>query len=117
MQCAVCNVKVDNFKLQNFKGIPEQVTTAIARQSTERLPSMMDTDEERDAYSHSMTFVPSALEDGFDEFIDRAQGASTPVAGARSTPRSTSMGDERVILRIDNVPWVNVPCLLVLTPG
>lgn len=109
MECAVCNVKVNDFKLQNFKGVPGgDAASAASTLPFERLSPVMDVNEERLAYMQSNPFLPSVLEDGFDEFIDRAQGASTPVGGARASPRSGSATEERVVLRIDNVPWVSV---------
>lgn len=89
MQCAVCNMKVDDFKLQNYKGVSGR-------------PEM---EKPGNAYNDSFTFAPGILEDSFEDFIDRAQGASTPVAGTRSS-RKSMKPDERVVLRIDNVPWV-----------
>lgn len=97
MECAVCNVKVDDFKLQNYKG-PSSGTPSPAPSTMERPGG---------AYNDSFTFASDVLDGSFEDFVDRAQGASTPVAGTRSIRKSKS--DERVVLRIDNVPWV---CLL-----
>ncbi|KAI0076516.1 hypothetical protein K474DRAFT_1708111 [Panus rudis PR-1116 ss-1] len=96
MQCAVCNAKVDDFKLQNFKGIPTVDPEVKYNRST---PVSID------AYNQPFDFY----DEGFDDFIDRAQGASTPVAGVRSAGRKPSKGNERVVLRIDNVPWDITP--------
>ncbi|CAL1709165.1 unnamed protein product [Somion occarium] len=95
MECAVCNAKVDDFKLQNFNGIPSST-------SNKRKPIV----QSNDAYNQSFAF----LDNGFEDFIDRAQGASTPVAGMRSASgRKASKPEERAVLRIDNVPWDITP--------
>lgn len=96
MECAVCNVKVDDFKLQNYKG-PSSGTS---------LPAPVPMDLSGDVYNSSFSFAPGVLESSFADFVDRAQGASTPVAG--SPDRRSGKSDERAVLRIDNVPWVGV---------
>lgn len=94
MECAVCNAKVDDFKLQNFGGIPAKDT---AKPKPQRV--------NEGAYNQAYAF----MEHGFDDFIDRAQGASTPIAGSRSSRRKSGKADDSVVLRIDNVPWVSKP--------
>lgn len=89
MECAVCNAKVDDFKLQNFGGVP----------ATKPKPQRVN----EGAYNQNFAF----MDNGFEDFIDRAQGASTPIAGTRSSRRKSGKADESVVLRIDNVPWVS----------
>ncbi|THH32550.1 hypothetical protein EUX98_g1634 [Antrodiella citrinella] len=102
MECAVCNVKVDDFKLQNYKG-PSSGTSNPA-------PPPMEMPH--GAYN-DFTFASGILEGSFEDFVDRAQGASTPVAGARTDTKSTKP-DEHVVLRIDNVPWdITPPAIIV----
>ncbi|KAI0795443.1 hypothetical protein C8Q75DRAFT_803329 [Abortiporus biennis] len=98
MECAVCNTKVDDFKLQNFNfdGIPTRTVTT-ARTSPERV---FDNDQ-------SFTFFDDPLDGSFDDFIDRAQGASTPIQGMHPSCKPTK--GEKVVLRIDNVPWDITP--------
>lgn len=98
MECAVCNAKVDDFKLQNFNGIP------AARSNSQ--PSPTDFDDQMDSSNQSFSFSAGLMEGGFDEFLDRAQGASTPVAAIRAS-RHSGKSNEQVVLRIDNVPWVS----------
>ncbi|TCD68741.1 hypothetical protein EIP91_009887 [Steccherinum ochraceum] len=102
MECAVCNVKVDDFKLQNYKGPSSGVSHPV-------VPPM---ENFNDAYMDSFSFAPGVLESSFAEFVDRAQGASTPVAGNRAEKKSAKP-DERVVLRIDNVPWDITPPVIV----
>lgn len=94
MECAVCNIKVDDFKLQNYKG--PSSGSAIS-------PPAMEAPH--NAYSDSFSFTPGFLDGSFEDFVDRAQGTSTPVGGARSS-KMPPKTDESVVLRIDNVPWV-----------
>lgn len=91
MECAVCKAKVVDFKLQKMGDIS---------------PIQSDTmDIDSSPSDHSFGLLPSVLDGGFDDFIDRAQGASTPVARAFSAANSSKV-DGNVVLRIDNVPWV-----------
>lgn len=93
MECAVCNAKVADFKLQNLGGASTKDTTK---------PKVPRTNNES-AYIQPFTFMDTS----FDEFIDRAQGASTPIANTRSSRRKSGKADDSVVLRIDNVPWVS----------
>lgn len=96
MECAVCSAKVDDFKLQNFSGIPNNRTSSQ--------PSSDHEDQEMGNGNTSFSFSAGLMDGGFDDFLDRAQGASTPVI---RNSRKQSKGGEGVVLRIDNVPWVS----------
>lgn len=91
MECAVCKAKVIDFKLQKMGDVsPVQSDN-------------MDLDS--NPSDQSFGLLPSVLDGGFDDFIDRAQGASTPVARAFPAAKNSKI-DDNVVLRIDNVPWV-----------
>lgn len=103
MECAVCKLKVDNFTLQpTQRDIPQPTPDKI----------LYPTFEEFDS---GIGLLPSAFNGNtpqrnsgfteYDDFMDRAQGASTPVAERRSP--ILGKAEEAVVLRIDNVPWVN----------
>ncbi|KAH9922550.1 hypothetical protein B0H21DRAFT_766100 [Amylocystis lapponica] len=82
MECAVCKAKVDDFKLHKMP-VPDAAKTMPSR-------------EERsfaEEFDSGIALLPSAFE---------AEGASTPVA-------RRAADDERVVLRIDNVPWDITP--------
>ncbi|OCH93331.1 hypothetical protein OBBRIDRAFT_725078 [Obba rivulosa] len=115
MECAVCKAKVDDFRLRK--------TTAAAVPTVEDAKTFLSA-ADSGAYMDEVGFdsgiclLPSAFDGnvsidmaGFDhaEFFDRAQGASTPVAGARAGRAAYPNRDERVVLRIDNVPWDITP--------
>lgn len=89
MECAVCKAKVNDFKLQ-------KICLPNTEGHLKTPPPQMG------------SFMPEPLDSGFLDFIDRAQGSSTPVSGGkagRSQGNSARTGD-RAVLRIDNVPWV-----------
>ena len=94
MECAVCKAKVNDFKIQKL--------SEIQRGPEERQAEPAQTQTIRDAYQQAFGLTSGGADYGFQDFIDRAQGASTPVASGRSSHK----GDERPVLRIDNVPWV-----------
>lgn len=120
MECAVCKAKVENFKLHNFTG-----NLGTARVIDEKHSFEMDVlgsteeaafIENYDFDSGIMPGVFGAYTGGnFDdhiEFMDRAQGASTPVSMIHSDHEHETFtrADEHVVLRIDNVPWVSAIC-------
>ncbi|KAI0694216.1 hypothetical protein BC835DRAFT_1533943 [Cytidiella melzeri] len=99
MECAVCKAKVHDFKLQKLC-IPN-VESAAKFQHQD-----MHSTFERPLGSSS-----EPLDPGFQDFIDRAQGSSTPVPQVnigRMAPGNVRL-DERAVLRIDNVPWDITP--------
>ncbi|KAI0088830.1 hypothetical protein BDY19DRAFT_149916 [Irpex rosettiformis] len=92
MECAVCKAKVNDFKLEKLC-LPSEVPARASSQNG------------------GGTFFSEPLESGFQDFIDRAQGSSTPVMevkGGRQQGNSARSG-ERAVLRIDNVPWDITP--------
>jgi hypothetical protein len=120
MQCAVCNQGVDNFHLQttgtpgDASGNASSVTSTPPARS--RAPS--GTRSRVPSANHSV-LLPSVLDKvamperraslggGAPSFYDHAAPGlnlmtSTPVMGRQLH------GDECVVLRIDNVPWVRV---------
>lgn len=105
MECAVCKSKVDDFKLSK---VDSNFSCAPA-------PARMDIDDDS---SNDSFCIPS--DGGFQDFFDRAQGASTPVPRSRTTDRGSTV-EERVVLRIDNVPWVGsrapIISAIVIDPG
>ncbi|GBE87667.1 hypothetical protein SCP_1103440 [Sparassis crispa] len=104
MECAVCKAKVDDFKL--CRSTSGKSTVAKTLES--------DAYIDHDDFARGMDAFAGASEVdmvvdtpafcGFDDFMDRAQGASTPVAGRREIK-----SEEPVVLRIDNVPWDITP--------
>lgn len=110
MECAVCKDKVEDFKLQlvspSASKPPSQNTPRSAHEDS-LYPSFVEFDS-------GIGLLPSAFNGSaalrgagfseYDDFIGRAQGASTPVAEHRSPIHGA--GEEAVVLRIDNVPWV-----------
>lgn len=100
MQCAVCKAKVNDFKIQKPGEIP--------RASEVPQADSVQSQNIHDAYKQTFGLSLSGTDDGLQDFIDRAQGASTPVGSGRPSHKS----DERPVLRIDNVPWVcsNLQC-------
>ncbi|KAH9831159.1 uncharacterized protein C8Q71DRAFT_861894 [Rhodofomes roseus] len=116
MECAVCKSKVDNFQLHK------------APPTTGAIPGTSGAGKKRAA-----AFGPSGLSPhdnsilqglcdatnrvrgnggigDYDDFMDRAQGSSTPVPGSRGGHRGT---EESVVLRVDNVPWDITPPAIV----
>ncbi|PSR71453.1 hypothetical protein PHLCEN_2v12720 [Hermanssonia centrifuga] len=100
MECAVCKAKVDDFKIK-------KPTANCAASFNTQTRSTTNHGNNGDAYSHPFGLMPSVIDDGFQDFIDRAQGASTPIASAHSLPKSKSADSS--VLRIDNVPWDITP--------
>lgn len=94
MECAVCKAKVNDFKIYK----PDELTQVPQQQPEPKT----QTQSIYDAYRQSFGAVPSTPDDCFQDFVDRAQGASTPVQSTLSSHKD----DERTVLRIDNVPWV-----------
>ena len=88
MECAVCKAKVLDFKLQKVE--------TIAAPAPQR-PGV-----------YPQAFGLSA-DSGIQDFFDRAQGVSTPVGRSMPAPSEgkSRKGDDKVVLRIDNVPWVS----------
>ncbi|KAI0764886.1 hypothetical protein C8Q74DRAFT_1006674 [Fomes fomentarius] len=107
MECAMCHAKVDDFTL--CKGSPE---SGVSLNSESKLQRIIEEIEDSGIGLLPCAFNGEGVGDVglFDEdelFMDRAQGASTPVA---SQPAFThSKHPERVVLRIDNVPWDITP--------
>ena len=102
MECAVCKAKVNDFKLQKLCVPPEPVMNA----------PMYAQEHGGSAFDTVPDDIPMSLDTGFQDFIDRAQGSSTPVPDVRGPRKlsSQSRASERVVLRIDNVPWVCHQC-------
>ncbi|KZT10477.1 uncharacterized protein LAESUDRAFT_644997 [Laetiporus sulphureus 93-53] len=116
MECAVCKAKVDNFQLHksppdtggiDHNGGPHRSGSNVHDNRAYNGP---------DVFRSDMNLLPSAFDNAnvgafaiYDEFMDRAQGASTPIAGARPAHRSNTKQEERFVLRIDNVPWDITP--------
>lgn len=106
----MCHAKVDDFTL--CKSGPE-VSAPTASES--KLQRIIEECSEVEEFDSGIGLLPSGFTGKgvadvslFDEdelFMDRAQGASTPIA----SPHASFTGGkstERVVLRIDNVPWV-----------
>ena len=91
MECAVCKAKVLDFKLQKVENISAPMATCKEGGGRELCNQL---------FAFNAVTVDNAMQD----FFDRAQGASTPIArGSANIGRA----DGKVVLRIDNVPWVN----------
>ncbi|RDX54593.1 hypothetical protein OH76DRAFT_1397941 [Lentinus brumalis] len=113
MECAMCHAKVDDFTL--CKSGPEVGAPATAESKLQRIIEECSEIEEFDS---GIGLLPSGYAGNglvdvnlFDEdelFMDRAQGASTPVA-SHHTFFTGGKPAERVVLRIDNVPWDITP--------
>ncbi|KAI0711189.1 hypothetical protein C8T65DRAFT_647830 [Cerioporus squamosus] len=113
MECAMCHAKVDDFIL--CKNGPEIGAHATAESKLQRIIEECSEIEEFDS---GIGLLPSGFTGKgvvdlnlFDEdelFMDRAQGASTPVASPHVSFTS-GKASERVVLRIDNVPWDITP--------
>ncbi|KAI0746860.1 hypothetical protein C8Q80DRAFT_1104631 [Daedaleopsis nitida] len=110
MECAMCHAKVDDFTL--CKSPSESGTSMMTTES--KLQRIIEECNEIEEFDSGIGLLPSAFHGNdigdvplFDEdelFMDRAQGSSTPVGGSSSFKYS-----ERVVLRIDNVPWDITP--------
>lgn len=98
MECAVCKAKVNDFKLQK---------SFMSLEASQK-PATLPQENNNGALANSVTDLPMPLDVCFQEFIDRAQGSSTPVLGSRPVRKSSSHSGriESAVLRIDNVPWV-----------
>ena len=109
MECAMCHAKVDDFTL--CKDSPDASVTTTAESKLQRIVEEYAEIE----FDSGIGLLPSNfsgreigdinLFDDDEIFMDRAQGASTPVVGSNASFTSTRTTD-RVVLRIDNVPWV-----------
>ncbi|KAI0341472.1 hypothetical protein BDW22DRAFT_308583 [Trametopsis cervina] len=101
MECAVCKAKVHDFKLQKLclpTAEPVKKPTARLHEGTNSI------------FGQPFGTIDT-LDFGFQDFIDRAQGTSTPAPkskAARQTAGQLRSG-EHVVLRIDNVPWDITP--------
>ncbi|KAH9941316.1 uncharacterized protein BXZ73DRAFT_88457 [Epithele typhae] len=112
MECAMCHAKVDDFTL--CKNSPESRLPAPSEMKLQRIIEECNEYEEFDS---GIGLLPSAfsgtnvgdmgLFEDDEFFMDRAQGTSTPVAMSRAFQESKI--SERVVLRIDNVPWDITP--------
>ncbi|KAI0372029.1 hypothetical protein BV20DRAFT_940669 [Pilatotrama ljubarskyi] len=109
MECAMCHLKVDDFTLSKTSF---DVNSSMNSES--RLHRIIEECSEIEDFDSGIGLLPSAfggrkedigLFEDDPEFMDRAQGASTPVGGMHAA-RANS---ERVVLRIDNVPWDITP--------
>lgn len=109
----MCHAKVDDFTL--CKSGPELGAPATSESKLQRIIEECSEIEEFDS---GIGLLPSGFAgkgvadvNMFDDdelFMNHAQGASTPVA----SPHTSFTGGrttERVVLRIDNVPWVSAP--------
>ncbi|KAI0711264.1 hypothetical protein C8Q76DRAFT_735768 [Earliella scabrosa] len=113
MECAMCHAKVDDFSL--CKTGPD--TAPVNTES--KLQRIIEECNEIEEFDSGIGLLPCAFSGKsvgdvamFDEdelFMDRAQGASTPVASHASASFAPSKASERVVLRIDNVPWDITP--------
>ncbi|OSX63296.1 hypothetical protein POSPLADRAFT_1073992 [Postia placenta MAD-698-R-SB12] len=119
MECAVCKAKVDNFQLRKppqgsfGNGLHQTAPHTSAGGRSHGDLRVLDDDG---------GLLPSAFDGGalrgagsgeeLEDFMDRAQGASTPVAAARGTFDDEEGHLERPVLRIDNVPWDITPPLI-----
>ncbi len=100
----MCHAKVDDFTL--CKGSPE---SGVSLNSESKLQRIIEEIEDSGIGLLPCAFNGDGVGDVglFDEdelFMDRAQGASTPVASKPAFAHGKH--PERVVLRIDNVPWV-----------
>ncbi len=110
MECAMCHAKVDDFTL--CKNGPD---VGITTPTESKLHRIIEEYADMEEFDSGIGLLPSNfsgreigdinLFDDDEIFMDRAQGASTPVAGSNASFTSTRTLD-RVVLRIDNVPWV-----------
>ncbi|EKM56936.1 uncharacterized protein PHACADRAFT_183503 [Phanerochaete carnosa HHB-10118-sp] len=98
MECAVCKSKVLDFKLKKMEDVPNSRAASAVRMG----------DDDIDAYNQAFA-LPN--DGGVQDFFGHVQGASTPVARARPLPGTARItkSDDKVVLRIDNVPWDITP--------
>lgn len=104
----MCHAKVDDFTLS--KSSPDIGAPTTSESKLQRIIEECAEIEEFDSGIGLLPSTFSGLGDGglFDDdeiFMDRAQGASTPIAGLQG-PLAGNRAPGRVVLRIDNVPWV-----------
>ncbi|KAI0777753.1 hypothetical protein BD413DRAFT_468048 [Trametes elegans] len=114
MECAMCHMKVDDFSL-----CKPTVDSTMSTNSESKLQRIIEECSEIEEFDSGIGLLPSAfsgrraddagLFEDDDDFMDRAQGASTPVGGNRAPVHGKAISDERVVLRIDNVPWDITP--------
>ncbi|EJF63755.1 hypothetical protein DICSQDRAFT_101752 [Dichomitus squalens LYAD-421 SS1] len=114
MECAMCHAKVDAFTL--CKDNPD--VAAVKSPAESKLQRIIEECTEFEEFDSGIGLLPSNfngreigdvnLFDDDEIFMDRAQGASTPVAGSNASFTSAKTTD-RVVLRIDNVPWDITP--------
>ncbi|KAI0635245.1 hypothetical protein C8Q77DRAFT_1054363 [Trametes polyzona] len=114
MECAMCHMKVDDFTL-----CKAPIESGFASNQESKLQRIIEECSEIEEFDSGIGLLPSAfsgrngddlgLFDDDEEFMDRAQGASTPVRGIRAPGLTPPMQSERVVLRIDNVPWDITP--------
>ncbi len=111
MECAMCHMKVDDFSL-----CKASLDTGASMSSESKLQQIIEECSEIEEFDSGIGLLPSAfggrngddlgLFDDDDGFMDRVQGASTPVREHHAPGRNNARPSERVVLRIDNVPWV-----------
>ena len=118
MECSMCHAKVDDFTL--CKNDAESSVPFISESKLQRIVEECNEIEEFDS---GIGLLPSAFgghrlddiaileEDEY--FMERAQGASTPIAVSRMSLNGAQSA-ERVVLRIDNVPWVRTRFVFVV---
>ncbi|KZT68951.1 hypothetical protein DAEQUDRAFT_307771 [Daedalea quercina L-15889] len=104
MECAVCKSKVDNFQLhKSSPSIGANHGLSGAGAGKKRVSACtQDASILQGLYDAAAVGANGSAYD-YDDFMDRAQGSSTPVS---ATCRGT---EESVVLRIDNVPWDITP--------
>ena len=119
MECAMCHAKVDDFTLSKAS-----LDGGVSFNTESKLQRIIEEYSEIEDFDSGIGLLPSAfsglktddvgLFDDDDDFMARAQGASTPVKAIRS-PIASGVTCERVVLRIDNVPWVGTLSAAVTT--
>lgn len=112
MECAMCHAKVDDFTL--CKGGTD---SSPSMSSDTKLQRIIEECSEIEEFDSGIGLLPSAFNvkdigdigffDDDEIFMDHAQGSSTPIASSQASFSSIRQY-ERVVLRIDNVPWVRV---------
>ncbi|KAL1943938.1 hypothetical protein VTO73DRAFT_3756 [Trametes versicolor] len=114
MECAMCHMKVDDFSL-----CKASFDNGASMTSESKLQRIIEECSEIEEFDSGIGLLPSAfggrngddvgLFDDDEGFMDRAQGASTPVREHHASGRNNARSSERVVLRIDNVPWDITP--------
>ena len=109
MECAMCHAKVDDFTL-----CKNDSETSPPPSSESKLQRILEECSDIEEFDSGIGLLPSAFNGTsvddiglFEDelFMERAQGASTPITESRAS-LSGFKPTERVVLRIDNVPWV-----------